>query len=174
MNIIGREFTFIVVQLRRTTRNAIKPFFFFQLPEEQFAQAPKSYFSLHTFDLQERPMILKRISETVGSHLSYIEVDDIIAQVEELLQAIARAIVLVFSSVVSCGAVLLFLCFRNLMIAHRDDMSLLHLLGVDGSFIQDSSRYALFYPLLLASCISLILVLIVAVLLRVFQDALPF
>lgn len=150
MSIIGREFTFTVVQLRRTTRNAIKPFFFFQLPAEQFAAAPKSYFSLHSFDPAERPGILKRISERVGNHLSYIEVDEIIAQVEELLTAIARAIVLVLSSVVLCGAVLLWLCFRNLSIDHAHDMRLVQLLGVAETFIAKSSRLVLLYPLVVA------------------------
>jgi len=151
MSIIGREFTFTVVQLRRTTRNAIKPFFFFQLPAQQFVTAPKSYFSLHSIVPQERPAILKRISERVGNHLSYIEVDEIIAQVEELLAAIAWAIVLVLSSVVLCGAVLLRLCFRNLSIEHSHDMRLLQLLGVSELFITKSSRLVLLYPLMVAT-----------------------
>ena len=174
MSIIGREFTFTVVQLRRTTRNAIKPFFFFQLPAQQFATAPKSYFSLHSIVPQERPAILKRISERVGNHLSYIEVDEIIAQVEELLAAIAWAIILVLSSVILCGAVLLRLCFRNIWREHAHDMRLLQLLWVSELFITKSSLLVLLYPLLVASWLSLGIICLVTSLLRSFQDALPF
>ena len=65
MSIVGREFSFVVVQLRRTTRNAIRPFFFFQLPADQFASAPRSYFSLHNFPIDQRAKLLREISETV-------------------------------------------------------------------------------------------------------------
>lgn len=100
MSIVGREFDLKVVQLRRTTRNAIKPFFFFQLSAEQFAEAPRSYFSLQTFPLDTRGETLKSITNRLGNHLSFIEVDDILEQVQRLLQAITRSIILVLSSVV--------------------------------------------------------------------------
>jgi predicted lysophospholipase L1 biosynthesis ABC-type transport system permease subunit len=100
MSIVGREFDLKVVQLRRTTRNAIKPFFFFQLSAEQFTDAPRSYFSLQTFPLETRGETLKTITNRLGNHLSFIEVDDILEQVQRLLQAITRSIILVLSSVV--------------------------------------------------------------------------
>lgn len=174
MSIVGREFSLRVVQLRRTTRNAIRPFFFFQLSPEQFVDAPRSYFSVHYFPVAERPAILKNISQQLWPHLSFIEVDAIIQQVEELLQAIGRAIILVFSSVVICGCVLLLLCFRNLAYEHSKDLQLLQTLGANASFVRQSSRAVLVYPLSLASCFAAVVVLAVVVLLRSFQDALPF
>jgi putative ABC transport system permease protein len=174
MSIVGREFTLRVVQLRRTTRNAIKPFFFFQLAAEQFVDAPRSYFSVHRFDTIQRPSILKTISERVGPHLSFIEVDGIIAQVEELLQAVAWSILLVFSSVVICGAVLLLLCFLTLTQEHDRDMKLLQMLGVRADFLHRSRVAVTLYPLLFSLLCSIVVVVALWICLRVLQDALPF
>ncbi len=173
MSIVGREFDLNVVQLRRTTRNAIKPFFFFQLSAEQFADAPRSYFSLQTFPQTTRAETLKTITDRLGNHLSFIEVDDILEQVQRLLQAITRSIILVLSSVVWCGAVLLLLSFKTIRTEHSNDMKLIHLLGVWPWFIDRSTRAASLYPWLLASVLSILLVVIVWIALRLFQDALP-
>ncbi len=174
MSIVWREFAFSVVQLRRTTRNAIKPFFFFVLPNEQFVNAPKSYFSLQSFAPAERPMILKSMSETIWTHLSYIEVDEVIAQVEQLLQAVAWAIVLVLSSVLTCWWVLLLLCFRNLTKEHWHDMELLSILGVANSFISETFRNVSLYPRMVSRCVSIVLLCFVFLALLLFQDAIPF
>jgi putative ABC transport system permease protein len=173
MSIVGREFDLKVVQLRRTTRNAIKPFFFFQLSAEQFADAPRSYFSLQTFPLETRGETLKAITDRLGNHLSFIEVDDILEQVQRLLQAITWSIILVLSSVVWCGAVLLLLSFKTIRTEHIQDMRLITLLGVKPWFVDRSTRAASLYPWLLASALSVLLVVIVWIALRLGQDALP-
>lgn len=173
MSIVGREFDLEVVQLRRTTRNAIKPFFFFQLSAEQFVDAPRSYFSLQTFPKQTRGETLKMLTDRLGNHLSFIEVDDILDQVQQLLNAITRSIILVLSSVVWCGAVLLLLSFKTIRTEHIQDMRLITLLGVKPWFVDRSTRAASLYPWLLACILSVLLVIIVWIALRVGQDALP-
>lgn len=173
MSIVGREFALRVVQLRRTTRNAIKPFFYFQLSAEQFADAPRSYFSLQTFPQETRGTTLKTITERLGNHLSFIEVDDILAQVQRLLQAITRSIILVLSSVLGCGLVLLLLTFKTVRDEHTHDMKLIHLLGVWPWFIARSTRTASLYPWVLACALSALLVVIIRIALRLGQDALP-
>jgi hypothetical protein len=71
-------------------------------------------------------------------------------------------------------AVLLRLCFRNLSIEHSHDMRLLQLLWVSELFITKSSRLVLLYPLIVATWLSMGIICLVAILLRSFQDALPF
>lgn len=128
MSIVGREFTLSVVQLRRTTRNGVKPFFFFQLSAEQFVDAPRSYFTLSTISADYRADTMKTIVQSVGQHLSFIEIDAIITQIQEILQAIAWSIIIVFSSVLLCGMIIFLLCMRFVTEEHESDARLLHLL----------------------------------------------
>lgn len=174
VSIVWREIDLRVTQLRRTERDGIQPFFFFQLPAEGMWALPRTYFALvYLTPWEERNQAIRELVDVVWPGLSFIEIDEIIQQVEEIAYAIAWAMRLVLLSIFGAWWVIFMFCLWHLLHQHRDDIPLLYMLGWKHVFLRSSTVMTWAYPLLVSWLIATMMVAGAAYVLWWFQPWIP-
>jgi predicted lysophospholipase L1 biosynthesis ABC-type transport system permease subunit len=173
LSLVGREFTLRVWQLRKVERSQLAPFFFFKLHPDDVIWAPRTYFSLVALDPTQRPVILRRLLQQTSSQLSFIEVDDIVRQVEQLVIVVVGSMSLVGFSILVIGFIIAVLCMLTVLDEQRGDGLLLHILWVTHHWIARASIFALWYPLAVILLSTLFILVLIWVLFASLQSFIP-
>lgn len=108
-SIAGREFTVTVTSLREINRASFTPFFYFQLNEEQFVDAPMNYFLTLRVDDESKDEMRTTIARSISPGVAFIEIDSIIASVRTISDRVIQVVQILL------GVILLFTCFTNIV-----------------------------------------------------------
>lgn len=101
----GRAFDLVVANLRKSIRTGTEPFFYMQLDERQFEQAPRSWFWITRQEPSYLISFKKQMIEKIWPHLSFVDIAAIVELVTDISTKIIAIIVACMSIIV-----LLLLC----------------------------------------------------------------
>lgn len=89
-SVMGREFELSAVNVRESSREGIRPFFYFQVAPGEFSGVPVSYFvSAETPDVET---FKKRVLELSGPYVSFVDVRQAVGIVRDAAQRILPAV----------------------------------------------------------------------------------
>ncbi len=139
-SVMGREFPLVVSSIRESSREGIRPFFYFQVAEGEFANAPPSYFlSVNVPDPTEYG---RRLVGAVGSHVSFVNVSETVS----LVQSAASAILPVVWAFLAVVALLAFsvvvAVFSSVRKFRTERERSYRLLGADRNFLRKEALAA--------------------------------
>ena len=104
----GKKISLTVASIRESSRQGFRPFFYFSFDPEAFRSAPKTYFaSAYTLDPESWK---KTIIENSGPHVTFVDIENILAVVRDISSKILSVIglFLVFISVFALFAIVSF------------------------------------------------------------------
>ncbi len=104
----GKKISLTVASIRESSRQGFRPFFYFSFDPEAFRNAPKTYFaSAYTPDSESWK---KTILENSGPHVTFVDIENILAVVRDISSKILAVIglFLVFISVFALFAIVSF------------------------------------------------------------------
>jgi putative ABC transport system permease protein len=108
----GKSITLTIANIRESTRQGFRPFFYFSFDPIAFEKAPKTYFASTYTD--DRESWKKSILENSGPHVTFIDVENILSIVRDISGKIL-AVIWLFMTVVWVFALFAVLSFFSRM-----------------------------------------------------------
>ncbi len=96
LSVAGREFAMKVVNIRSSERNGTRPFFYIQLPQEQFSWAPKTSFFQIPSNKETNTGIKKEIVELMWNNVTFIDTGEVVAQVRSYIERVGSLLLALF------------------------------------------------------------------------------
>lgn len=126
--IAGREFDFTITGIRESVRNGTTPFFYFQIPENAIAGAPKTYFLATEVTGNADTWKTRVIGET-GSHVSFVDVGKILEQVRSYSQLVLQGVLALFAYIAAIGLLAFLTAEKSFFLLKIRKVQLYRLLG---------------------------------------------
>lgn len=154
----GREITLTIANIRKSVREGFRPFFYFAFDPIEFAGAPKTYMAAtYTSDTEKWK---KDILERSGSHVTFIDVDSVLAIVRDIGGKILSVITLFLISVSLFAFFSVVALFGRMVSIEEMKARLYPLFGMSPSSVNISllfSRMSIFlFSFVLSICIGII------------------
>lgn len=158
-----RSFDLTVTSLRKSIRTGAEPFFFLQLDANEFAQAPKSWFWITRQPQDQLPQFKQIALNDIGTHLSFIDITDIINLVSDISNKIITIIIICMGIIITLLLLLSIASNEASALVMRQTYRLYHIIGMTKSQLSGiSQRVGAIY----GSGVIVILLMIVPLLLR--------
>jgi len=165
INIQWRIFDLTITSLRKSIRTWAEPFFYIQLDKTQFEQAPRSRFWITRQSDNEIIPFKKSALDTIGNHLSFIDISTVIGLVTDISNKIVT-VILVYMSIIITLIVLVSIASNEASaILSQKGYQLYHILGMTKQELTQISRnigliYSIIITILLVVFVPWILFLI--------------
>ncbi len=165
----GRVFDLIVTNLRKSIRTGTEPFFYMQLDNAQFEQAPRSWFWITRQQSDQLIPFKKQMIEKIWPHLSFVDIAVIVKLVTDISTKIITIIV-AFMGII----IVLLLCVsiasnEASALVSKQWYRLYHILGMTKSdLIRKSWRMVWLYGLVV---MILVVILTSAILWYIYSQA---
>ena len=149
------ERSLTVANLRDSNRSQIEPFFFIQVHPDDFQNFPKNHF-LSTYVEPENVSDFKReLLENTWEYISFIEVEEIIEQVQSISGKVLIVIQILFSYVFIFCLISLIISILFLIPFKEKKSKLYHILWASKKFIKSNNAIEYYYLQFLATTISI-------------------
>lgn len=96
----GRSFDLVITSLRKSIRTGSEPFFYIQLDDSQFTQAPRSWFWVSRQAEETLPFFKTQALSQIGNHLSFVDISVVIALVTNIANKIIGIIIACMTSII--------------------------------------------------------------------------
>lgn len=149
--------TLTVVNTRNSTRSQIEPFFYFQVHPDDFKGFPKNHFLSTYVDPDKVNAFKKNLLANTGEYISFIEVEDIIEQVQSISRKVLIVIQILFSYVFIFCIISLIISILFLVPFKQKKSKLYHTLWASRKFIKANNSTEYYYLQFLATLISIII-----------------
>jgi len=159
ISIAWREFALLVVNTRSSIRDGVQPFFYFQLVEAQFANAPKTSFFQVSSEPARKKQITSEITSLMWNNVSFLDTWEIVEQVKGYLDRIWLLLSVLFGLILVYALWAIFSLFRYASIFQQERFDVYALLWASAATIS-SLRSGYIYIYLLISCVISLLWLI--------------
>lgn len=154
----GRTFKLEVTGIRASwQRTTVSPFFFIQFDDEQFADAPKTYFRAANIPADQKPQFKSDLLQELWPHLSFIDIDQIV----ETVRDIASRLISVIQTLVWClmifVVITIIICLDAMKTIKREKIILYHLLGATPKMLSKilSAEYIFLFGIVLSLAVVL-------------------
>lgn len=104
-----RQFTVKIAWIRKSNRTNFWPFFYFQLNNDQFKDAPVTYFISMNIPEEDKINLKKDIIAITNPWINFIEIDNIVASVKIISTRIIQVVQILL------GIIIFFTCFTTLV-----------------------------------------------------------
>lgn len=130
--------TFVVQNIRQSIRWWFTPFFYFQLPEDDMKNFPKTYFYVDNVDPQASNAYKLNILNSVGSHVSFVDIWQIVDSLKEISEKILYLIYWLLWYILLFAFLCLQVCILFLRWYRQYRNKLLNYIGADSKFLWQS------------------------------------
>lgn len=127
-SVAGREFDFTITGIRESVRNGTTPFFYFQIPRDAIAGAPKTYF-LATEVTSDIGAWKKRVIAETGTHVSFVDVGALLEQVRSYSRLVLQGVLTLFAYIAAIGLLAFLTAERSFFLLKIKKIQLYRLLG---------------------------------------------
>ena len=124
----GKAITLRVANIRKSIRDGFRPFFFFSFQKEAFEKAPKTYFASDTTHDSEKWK--KLVLSKSGSHVTFIDIENILLIAQNIAGKILAVISLFFLSILLFGFMAILSLFSRIVPLERVKSRLYSLFGL--------------------------------------------
>lgn len=156
-SISWRDFTVQIVWLRKSNRENFGPFFYFQLDDEQFKDAPVTYFITTQIPSELKEQVKKEIIAITKPWVSFIEIDNIIASVKTISTRIIQIVQILLGIILFFTCFTTLVCIQNMRYAKIYKNTLYHILWATKKQTRMSIIFEYGYLLWIAIFVSIIL-----------------
>jgi putative ABC transport system permease protein len=136
----GRSFDLSITSLRKSIRTGAEPFFLLQIDETQFAQAPRSWFWVTRQPDDQLNVFQQSALDTIGRHLSFIDISTIIALVTDISQKIISIVIVCMTIIIVLIILVSIASNEASALVARQTYWLYHILGMTKSSLKSISR----------------------------------
>ena len=156
-NIAWKQFTVTVTSLRETNRTNFTPFFYFQLNEEQFANAPMTYFLTMKVAEEQKDSTRKMIADIIRPGVAFIEIDTIIWSIRTITERVIQVVQILLAVILLFAWFTNIVCVENMRYAKAFKMKLYHILWSTTYQTRLSIIYEYWYILWIAIISSMVI-----------------
>ena len=155
--VYGLKKTLQVTNLRESSSGQIEPFFFFQVHPADFENFPKNHFLSTYVEPEKLRNFKKDLLANTGEYISFIEVEEIIEQVQSISRKVLIVIQILFSYVFIFCIISLIISILFLIPFKQKKSHLYHTLWASRTFIKSNNSTEYYYLKFLATLISVII-----------------
>jgi len=119
-----RSFDLRVSSFRRVVRDGIQPFFYIQFPQEQFANAPKTYFRLLNVVEEDKTQVKNNIIQNLWPHISFVDTSDIVETITDISAKITIVIQVLVWFLLLFVAASIFVCLESMKVLKEQKIQL--------------------------------------------------
>ena len=133
-----REVTLETSWLRKAERSWATPFFYFKFDAEEFKDAPRTYFRSAIVSKENKGIMKRTLIENLWPHLSFVDVDEIIENVQSIAEkiiAVIEALLVTVFVLIVCSA---FVAIESLWLLRTKKVSLYTKLWATKTMIKES------------------------------------
>lgn len=138
MNIAWQEFTFRVAWLRVIDQTRSSPFFFMVLPDQQFAEAPQTFFYSFKTNTQQKATIREIIKQKQRSNPLIIDIDNIINLVRQIWSIINNIITFFFVYLTIFAVLNYLVSIQTMQQLKKEKIKLFRILWAPRTFIKQN------------------------------------
>lgn len=165
----GRSFDLTITSLRQSIRTGAEPFFYIQIDPVQFAQAPRSWFWVTRQDPEMISEFQQNTLETVGAHLSFVDITAIIDLVTDISQQIVSIIIACMSIIITLIILISIASNEASALVAKKTYRLYHIIGMTRDELRHISwRTGYLY---IASIIAIIILLVPSILRMIYHQS---
>lgn len=149
-SIAWKESTHRITWLRQTNRTNFSPFFFFQLNEEEFVNAPMTYFMTLQVAEEKKDTTRKTISTITRPWVAFIEIDTIISSIRTITERIIEIVEVLLWVILLFACFTTIVCVENMRYAKAFKMKIYNILWATNKKTRQSVIYEYAYILWIA------------------------
>ena len=134
----GKRIILTIANIRESTRQGFRPFFYFSVDPEAFRNAPKTYFlSTYSNDIEAWK---KRVLEHSGTHVTFIDVENILTIVRSISEKVLAIIGLFLTIISIFSAFAIASFFARMQRIESMKQKLYPLFGMNTTTLRNSLR----------------------------------
>ncbi len=156
ISIAGREFPLTVVNTRSSIRDGLRPFFYFQLLESQFAQAPKTSFFQFVTTPERKDELIAEIASVMWDNVSFLDTWEIIAEVKSYIDRVWLLLSVLFGLMLVYALSAIFSLFRYASIFQKSRFDVYSLLWASQDTISSLKSWYILIYLIISVVIALL------------------
>ncbi len=156
ISIAWREFSLTIVNTRSSERDGVRPFFYFQVLDSEFENAPKTSFFQFATEKENKASITSEIVSVMWNNVSFLDTWEIIAQVKGYLERIWLLLSILFWLMFVYAMSAIFSVFRYSSIFQRPRFDVYTLLWASWKLISSLKTWYVSIYILIAWVISLL------------------
>ena len=164
-----RSFDLMITSLRKSIRTGAEPFFFLQLDNKQFEQAPRSWFWVTRQEEWSLASFQKQALDRVWPHLSFIDITAIISLVSDISNKIITIILACMSIIIVLILLVSIASNEASALVSQKTYQLYHIIGMTKWQISQISRRI--WILYASTIIAIIAVVVPLVLWYIYSQA---
>ena len=156
-NIAWRQFTTNITSLRESNRTNFTPFFYFQLNDEQFIDAPMTYFLTMKVAEEKKIETRKMIANIIRPWVAFIEIDTIVWSIRVITERVIQVVQILLAVILLFTIFTNIVCVENMRYAKAYKMNLYYILWSTTKQTRRSIIYEYGYILWIAIVTSILL-----------------